>query len=108
MKSEKPPKDEPAPLEIFVSDEVPAIKEQLKSKFKDPTRRSTEKVRSEQIVEDDSHRASGTWSKRNMIVDHDNNKYFEEIIDSTGKVIRKAEEPVDQHQGYGSAKLKRK
>jgi len=43
-----------------------------------------------------------------MIVDHDNNKYFEAIIDSTGKVIRKVEEPLDQHLGHGSAKLKRK
>ena len=98
---------EPAPLEIHVADEIP-IKEKLKRNFKDPARRTKEKVRSKQTVGDDYHRASGTWSKRNMIVDHDNNKYFEAIIDSTGKVIRKVEEPLDQHLGHGSAKLKRK
>ena len=95
--------DEPPALKIDIVDET-KIKELLKRKFKDPARRKKDKIRSEQIVGDDYHRASGTWSKRNMIVDHDNNKYFEEIIDSTGKVIRRVEEPLDQHQGHGSAK----
>jgi hypothetical protein len=46
-----------------VVDEVPPIKEQLKTKFKDPAWRSSEKVRSEQVVADDYWRDRGKWTK---------------------------------------------
>jgi len=95
--------ENPRALKIDVADEI-KIKELRKRKFKDPARRKKDRIRSEQTVGDDYYRDLGTWSKRNMIVDRDNNKYFEEIIDSTGKVIRRIEEPLDQHQGHGSAK----
>jgi hypothetical protein len=97
---------EPSPIKINVADET-SIKEKLKKRFIDPARTGKKKIRSEQVVGDDYHRDSGTWSKLHRIIDHDNKEYFEEIIDSTGKVIRRVREHLDQHQGHGSAKHKR-
>jgi hypothetical protein len=59
----KSPKGELAPLEIRVEEEIPPIKELLKSKFKDPARGGSEKVRSEQVVADDYWRDRGKWTK---------------------------------------------
>jgi hypothetical protein len=90
-----------------VVDEVPPIKEQLKTKFKDPARRSSEKVRSEQVVGDDYWRARGKWTKLKRIIDRDNDSYSKTIIDpQTGEVILSVEHPLSEHRGHGSAKRK--
>jgi hypothetical protein len=90
-----------------VVDEVPPIKEQLKTKFKDPAWRSSEKVRSEQVVGDDYWRARGKWTKLKRIIDRDNDSYSKTIIDpQTGEVILSVEHPLSEHRGHGSAKRK--
>ena len=104
----KSPKGELAPLEIRVEEEIPPIKELLKSKFKDPARGGSEKVRSEQVVADDYWRDRGKWTKLKRVIDHDNDWYSKTIIDpQTGEIILSVEHPLSEHKGHGSAKWKR-
>jgi hypothetical protein len=45
---------------------------------------------------------------REQVIDRDNDRYFERVIDyDTGEVIHKCEEPLSEHRGHGSAKPKR-
>lgn len=48
------------------------------------------------------------WYTLIRIIDRANNLYVEEIKDKDGKTIKKCEEPLDEHQGHGSAKGKQK
>jgi hypothetical protein len=44
---------------------------------------------------------------REQIIDRDNDRYFEKVTDyETGEVIHHNEEPLSQHQGHGSAKIR--
>lgn len=53
----------------------------------------------------DFHRTSGLWMQRDLVIDRDNDRYFERIIDpETGEVLRICEEPLSQHRGHGKAK----
>ena len=62
----------------------------------------------EQKSGDDLHRASGTWRKRTMVVDRDNDRYTKVVTDpKTGKELYRNEEPLSKHQGRGSAKTDR-
>jgi hypothetical protein len=98
--------NKPAPIKIRVADEIP-LKEKLKAKFIDPARRSREKVRSEQVVGDDYHISSGTWRKVKRVIDHDNDRYSEEVVDPrSGDIIVSVEHPLSEHRGHGSAKRK--
>ncbi|MGE4057163.1 MAG: hypothetical protein AB7F99_20440 [Vicinamibacterales bacterium] len=41
------------------------------------------------------------------ILDRDNDRYVEKVIDpATGDVLRDVEEPLSEHQGHGSAKFR--
>ncbi len=63
---------------------------------------------SEQIAGDDFHRKTQKWTHKERIIDRRKNKYMEIVIDSeTGEVIHHCEEPLDQHVGHGSAKVKK-
>jgi phage FluMu protein Com len=54
---------------------------------------------------DDLHRKTGRWMDLERVIDRDNDKYKERIVNpETGKVIHECEEPLSKHQGYGSAK----
>ena len=62
----------------------------------------------EQKTGDDFHRESGTWRKRTMVVDRENDRYLKIVIDpATNKEVYRNEEPLSEHQGRGSAKGKR-
>ena len=51
----------------------------------------------------------GYWkSSLKRFIDRANNLYVEEIKDKDGKSIKQCEEPLDKHQGHGSAKGKPK
>jgi uncharacterized FlaG/YvyC family protein len=84
-----------------------AIKEQLGVKVKDPRFTGSRKIKIEQIVGDDLHRNSGKWYKKVRIIDRENDRYYEEIVDpDTGNVIRQCDEPLSEHRGRGSEKGK--
>ena len=54
---------------------------------------------------DDLTRTTGKWADRSVLVDRENNKYVERVVEKeTGKVLHECEEPLDQHTGHGSAK----
>ena len=55
----------------------------------------------------DLHRATGRWMERDLVVDRENDRYIERVVDpETGKVIHVCEEPLSEHQGHGTAKKK--
>lgn len=58
---------------------------------------------------DDFWRIKGKWMKVIQIVDRLNNRYRKKIVDPrTGETVRDTDEPLTEHQGYGSAKEKAK
>lgn len=47
------------------------------------------------------------WNHLERIIDRDNNLYIEIIKNpATGEIIKRVEEPLSDHKGHGSAKLK--
>jgi len=55
----------------------------------------------------DFHRTSARWMQRDLVIDRENDRYFERVIDpETGEVLRICEEPLSQHQGHGTARNK--
>jgi hypothetical protein len=53
---------------------------------------------------DDFHRCSGIWNRLRRVIDRRLNLYEEHIEAPDGSVIRDIREPLDEHQGHGSAK----
>ena len=91
-------------INVSVSSEV-QTKEQVGSKVKDPTMPGKKKIKIEKIVGDDLHRKSGKWYKKMRVIDRENDRYVEEVVDPvTGDVIHRCEEPLSEHYGHGSAK----
>jgi hypothetical protein len=63
----------------------------------------------EEVSGEDLHRKTGLWSKLLRIIDRQNNRYKEEIINSeTGEVLRTVDHPLTDHVDRGSAKKKGK
>jgi len=93
-------------INVSVTDEV-QIKEQIGVKAKDATKTGKQKIRIEQLIGDDQHRKSGKWYKKVRVIDRENDRYLEEVVDpDTGEMIHRCEEPLSQHHGHGSAKSK--
>ena len=54
-----------------------------------------------------SHRL-GKHVLREQVIDRDNNRYFEKITDyESGEIIHHNEEPLTEHRGHGTAKVKK-
>jgi hypothetical protein len=87
--------------------EIPAgsltFRSQLGIKVKRPTQK---KPFIEQKVGDDFHRDTGTWRKRERVIDRDADRYREVITDAEGNEVRRCDEPLSQHRGRGDAKRK--
>jgi hypothetical protein len=48
---------------------------------------------------------TGLWAWLVRRIDRDNNRYHEKVTDPiTKEIIHETDEPLDQHQGHGSAK----
>jgi hypothetical protein len=63
----------------------------------------------EQTVGDDLHRKSGKWMRIQRVIDRAKNWYREIVTDpQTGDVIHQCEEPLSDHQGHGTAKIRKK
>lgn len=48
--------------------------------------------------------ADGVWRHRERVVDRENNRYAEKVVDPDGTVIREVDEPLDEHLRHGSDK----
>ncbi len=91
-------------FKLSFSDEI-QIKEQVGLKVKDPTQTGKKKIRIEQLVGDDLHKRSGKWFKKERVIDRENDRYFEEVVDpDTGEVLHHCDEPLSQHHDHGSAR----
>ena len=83
------------------------IKVQSIRKIKDPKRTGKSKIRQERLFGDDLEKKSGKWKKKERIIDRENDRYMEKVIDpETGEVEHYCDEPLSKHQGHGSAKNK--
>jgi predicted nucleic acid-binding Zn-ribbon protein len=83
------------------------VYDSINFKHKDPTKTGKAKVFAEGFSGYEySHSRKKTVSKQRLI-DRKNNLYREVVVDSeTGDLIHKCEEPLKQHQGHGSTKVK--
>jgi hypothetical protein len=52
----------------------------------------------------DYHRDSQEWRQVYRVIDRENNRYTERIVDGAGNVVRDVDEPLSQHRGHGAAK----
>lgn len=56
---------------------------------------------------DSFSRKANAWYQREMVVDREKNLYQETVTNpETGEIVHACEEPLNQHQGHGSAKGK--
>jgi hypothetical protein len=64
-------------------------------------------VRFELVRGDELTRASGRWATKWRLVDKDNDRYQERVIEQgSGKVLHEIDEPLSAHRGHGSARNK--
>ncbi len=62
----------------------------------------------ESISGSDLNHKTGEWMKIERVIDRENDKYKEKIINpKTKEVLRHCEEPLSQHTGHGYAKYKK-
>jgi hypothetical protein len=58
----------------------------------------------EQTHGDDYHRDSGEWREVTRVIDRENDRYTERIVDTAGNVVREVDEPLNEHRGHGAAR----
>ena len=64
-------------------------------------------IRSELIQGDDLTHATGLWATKRRLIDHDNDRYQERVVEQgSGKVLCDVDEPLSAHRGRGSARNK--
>lgn len=96
-------------LEIVINiEENVHLSDSMKGKVKDPNFSSKRNPRVEFITGTDIRKDNGRLVEKYRLIDKNKNLYKEKIIDKeTKEIIIDFEEPLDQHQGHGSAKFKR-
>jgi predicted nucleic acid-binding Zn-ribbon protein len=85
---------------VHVSDSI-TIHEKLAVKAK---RAGAKKPFLEGVSGEDLHRDSATCSKIERVIDRENDRYRERIVDAEGNIVREVDEPLSEHRGRGSAK----
>ena len=59
----------------------------------------------ESVSGDDQYKKTGKWNKLDRVIDRENDRYKERIVDGdTGSTIRDVDEPLSEHQGRGAAR----
>jgi DNA-directed RNA polymerase subunit RPC12/RpoP len=57
---------------------------------------------------DELTRRTGRWAVRTRLIDRENNRYHERVVDKeTGEVLHECDEPLTDHVGHGSDKPKK-
>lgn len=97
-------------LEIVINiEDIVDLSDSMKGKVKDPNFSSKRNPRVEFITGTDMWYDENKLVHKEQLIDKTQNLYKKKIIDKeTGEVIMDIEEPLTQHQGHGSAKLRRK
>ena len=52
----------------------------------------------------DYHRDTEEWRQVSRVVDRENDRYTERVVDAAGDVVREVDEPLSEHRGRGAAK----
>ncbi len=97
-------------LEIVINiEETVHLSDSMKGKVKNSKYSSKRNPRIEFITGTDIRKDNNRLVEKYRLVDKNKNLYKEKIIDKeTGEIIKDVEEPLDQHQGHGSAKFRRR
>lgn len=53
---------------------------------------------------DDFKHSSQEWVRLERLINREDDRYYEKIVDKNGNVIREVDEPLSQHRGRGAAK----
>lgn len=64
-------------------------------------------IRGRRLIEGrtgESQSRDGTWASVEQVVDRINRRYRKLVRTADGRVVRDVDEPLEEHQGYGSAK----
>ena len=83
--------------------ETVSLNDWVNGKLKDKTKKLTYIFR----VGKSFFKKTRQWHNLERIIDKKNNIYKEFITNKSGRVIRDIEEPLSDHKGRGSAKLKK-
>ena len=68
-------------------------------------RAGTKKPFIEQVTGDELQRNTGKWAEHSRVIDRDNGRYKEDVIDpKTGEVLYHRDEPLSKHTGHGDAR----
>jgi len=89
--------------------ETVSVRAFLDGKKKSPGYPSRRRIRVHLQVGDQVEHRTGRWVFKQRRIDKDASPawYFERITDpATGEVLHECSEPLEQHMGHGSAKLK--
>jgi hypothetical protein len=90
---------------ITIEDKI-KVRDQVRGKAKDDKFSGKRKIRGEFIVGSETRGSDGKWVHKERIIDKENNRYKEVVIDEeTGEIIHECDEPLKKHQGHGTAKF---
>lgn len=95
-------------VKVEIQEEVGVeLHDNIRAKLKDPAFPSSKNPRVDIFAGDDLRKSDRKWMQKERIIDKDNNKYKEVVIDpNSGETIYHNEEPLTDHYGHGSAKFK--
>ena len=80
------------------------VRDKLSGKVKDYSKLSKKRVTIE-FISGSEQSKNGNWVEKERIIDRDQNKYFEKVIDENGNDIHFCSEKLTEHFGHGSAKF---
>jgi hypothetical protein len=94
-------------ISASISDEI-IIRDSWKGKVIDGALPSKQKIRREFFNGSEKRKSHGDYVYKVRYIDRDANRYHELVRKESGEIIRDVDEPLTDHVGHGSVKLKPK
>lgn len=96
-------------IELNIAENLPIeIHDSVRGRLKDPSLPAKKNPRIDFFQGDDLRKADGRWMEKERVIDRDKNLYREVVVDpKTGEVVHRNEEPLSDHFGHGSDKVKK-
>jgi hypothetical protein len=92
-------------VSVGLSDEL-TIRESWRFKFRDGTLPSKDKLRRDTFIGSELRKSLGDFVHKERTIDRDANRYHELVREESGEITHQVDEPLSDHSGHGSAKLK--
>lgn len=93
-------------IHVTVSDSFSAY-DSMRAQKKDPARKSKDKLRVDSFTGYEKSHALGRMVKKDRLIDRDNDRYYEHIVDpENNETLHLREEKLSEHIGHGYAKKK--